>query len=668
MERTIVGTDIGGTFTDFVVIQGDQLLVHKIPSDPSNHAKPIASGLEFFALPIEAVIVHGSTVATNTLLERKGARTALITTVGFEDVLEIGRQARFNLYDLHYRAFEPLVLSEFRIGVSERVDAQGNVLVKLAQKEIEKALANVRQLGVDSVAVCLLFSFLRPEHEEEIKLALRRSMPEIFLSISSEILPEFREYERMSTVTVNSYVGPVVSRYLERIEETIQRPVRVMQSSGGSVTMELVRKQPVRTIFSGPAGGVIGAAFIGEKAGFTNLISLDMGGTSTDVSLYPGRLQTTNLSTVGGIPIGVPMIDIQTVGAGGGSLARLDIGGALTVGPESAGADPGPACYGKSDLVTVTDANLILGRILPDKFLGGRMRLNVERARNSIDILADSLGKSRELTAMGIVDVTNATIERVLRTVSLERGHDPRDFTLIPFGGAGPQHGCELASALGIPKVIIPRYPGVLSALGVAVSDVVKDYSRTVMVSDAEDMQIIAKTFLELEEEGLREMEQEGFHTARLSVDRWIDARYKGQSFELPVDWDKLTDQTLDEVNLAFHEVHDREFGYSDTNGDVEIVNARLSITALTESPTIPEEELREDIAPFKEEVEIWFGAGPIKAKLYDREALNPGHYFRGPGLVFQMDATTVVPPGWSGHVDQYRNLVLTSESTTGLF
>lgn len=660
MSNSIVGTDTGGTFTDFVLIEEDKLIIHKVPSTPSDQSQAVADGLRAIPLLSDTVISHGSTVATNALLERKGAKTALIATDGFEDIIQIGRQARHELYALDYQAPEPLVPPDLRIGIAERIDASGAVIKKLEQGEIDRLLAILSDLNVEAISVSLLFSFLRPDHEEALKSALDLLEPRPFISLSSEVLPEFREFERTSTVTVNSYVGPLVSRYLGRMEGLIGRPLRVMQSSGGSVTADLARRQPVRTILSGPAGGVIGASYVANTAGYPHLITLDMGGTSTDVSLCPGQVQMTTTSNVGGSPVSVPMIDIQTVGAGGGSLARLDVGGALLVGPESAGAVPGPACYGTGEEATVTDANLILGRMASKHFLGGRMELDVARAEMALDRLANPMGVSRQEAALGIIKVANAVVERILRTVSLEKGHDPRDFVLIPFGGAGPQHGCELATALGIPKVLVPRYPGVLSALGVAVADVVKDYSRTVMVRDDNGLALVESAYDSMESQGLSEMGNEGFSKSSLQFRRWLDVRYRGQSFELPIEWATQKRITIAGIAEIFHSAHEQRFGYKDENGAVEIVNVRLSIIAPTNRPSLAQESLSDEPAEVDEEALVWFDDGPVPTKVYDREKLKAGQRFSGPSLIFQMDATTVVPIGWTVEIDTYRNLIMT--------
>jgi N-methylhydantoinase A/oxoprolinase/acetone carboxylase beta subunit len=658
----VLGIDTGGTFTDFVLVQDGALTVHKLPSTPGDPSQSAGAGMAQMPLPDDATVAHGSTVATNALLERKGARTALVTTAGFEDVLQIGRQARHDLYALEYQAPEPLVPAELRLGVAERVDATGAVLQALTAEEVSLLLERVAGLNVDAVAISLLFSFLHPGHERAIADAVHDRYPALFVSTSSDVLPEYREYERTSTVAVNAYVGPLMSTYLSRMRDLTAHPLRIMQSSGGSITVDMASRQPVRTILSGPAGGVMGAQYVAEAAGYSHIITFDMGGTSTDVSLCPGHIQTTTGYAIGVSPIGVPVIDIHTVGAGGGSIAQVDVGGALRVGPESAGADPGPACYGVGSDATVTDANLVLERMAPSHFLGGRMALDAGRAVEAIGKLAAAMNAPVERAALGVVQVANAVMERALRTVSLERGHDPRDFTLVAFGGAGPQHACELAAALDIPRVLVPLHPGLLSALGVAMADVVKDYSRTVMIRDAGGMAGLEAAFAELETQGRAEMTAEGFQPDALEVQRSLDVRYRGQSFELPVEWPD-GDSPYDAMAAGFHQAHLQRFGYMDERNAVEVVNARLRIVAPTARPELEHGAPHQGDAPSDGEAPVWFEAGTQATHVYDREALHAGHRFKGPALVYQMDATTVVPPGWQAEVDSYRNLILIPES-----
>ncbi len=663
MTTTVVGIDVGGTFTDIAVLENGRLRVHKLPSTPDDPSRGILQGVADAAVE-SADFVHGSTVATNALLEGKGGRTALITTMGFEDMLEIGRQNRAELYDLNIDRAPPLAPSELRFGLPERVDHTGNILEDLSQASIETLLPLLEDAQVDSIAVSMLFSFLNPVHEEMVLEALRKLPGSPFISISSRVIPEFREYERTSTVVVNSYVGQRMQRYLGGLEKSLGQSLRIMQSSGGSITARLASEQPVRTILSGPAGGVVGAFYTAVQAGYPDIITLDMGGTSTDVSLCPGTIKETTGSTVGGYPISVPMIEIHTVGAGGGSIARVDRGGALAVGPQSAGADPGPACYGKGDQITVTDANLVLGRLLPDRFLGGRLALDKPRAEGLMASLASQIDATVREAALGIERVVNANMERAIRAISLERGYDPRRFTLVPFGGAGPMHSCELAEELGIPRVLVPTRPGILSALGVAIADVVKDYSRTVMLRDED----VARVRLEEEYHGMEglardELAREGLPAERMEPKRLLDARYIGQSFELTIDYPPATGRQELKKAIAdsFYKAHLQRFGYADRRERVEIVNLRLKLELKMEKPKAPPQPVAgtDPSAAKIAEEEVVFRSGPAATPLYDREKLQSGNRVQGPALVLQMDSTIVVPPGWVGPVDPYGNLVL---------
>ena len=480
---SILGVDIGGTFTDIVyytpppsIHSVGQLTVHKVPSTPKNPAQGLLAGMQDLKVVSDCVVIHGSTVATNALLERKGARAALVTTEGFADVLEIGHQDRPALYDIMQQRPPVLIPSERRLELPERLDYRGTILRAPTPDEYEKLVQQLMDCEPESIAISLLYAFRNPRHEQALAELLRVRIPEAYLSLASEILPQFREYERTSTVAVNAYVQPLMARYLNHLQEHIQGPLRIMQSSGGSISAVVAAQEPVRTVLSGPAGGVIGAFHIAKIAGHEHIITLDMGGTSTDVALCAGSITETTEAVIAGCPIGVPTVAIHTVGAGGGSIVRLDEGNALNVGPDSAGADPGPACYGKGDALTVTDANLVLGRIDPAYFLGGRFTLYPERAFERMAELAQKMGVSVQEAALGIIRVVNASMERAIRTVSLEKGYDPRLFTLLPFGGAGPLHACELAEALRIPRICIPRYPGVLSAPGMVLAPIVKDY------------------------------------------------------------------------------------------------------------------------------------------------------------------------------------------------
>jgi len=677
MANPVVGIDVGGTFTDIAVLRDGRLEVHKLPSTPDDPSVGILQGVADACPELvggvgvtRADFVHGSTVATNALLEGKGGRTALITTLGFEDVLEIGRQSRSELYNLDLERVPALAPWELRFGLPERVDHNGDIVEDLPAEAIETLVKLLEDASVDGIAVSFLFSFLNPAHEEIVLDALEKLSNRPFISISSRVLPEFREYERTSTVVVNSYVGHIMRRYLEGLEKSLGRGLRIMQSSGGSITARLASEQPVRTILSGPAGGVVGAFYTGVQAGFPEIISVDMGGTSTDVSLCPGRIKETTSANLGGYPISVPMIEIHTVGAGGGSIARVDSGGALVVGPQSAGADPGPACYGKGDQITVTDANLILGRLLPDQFLGGRLSLDRQRAEGLLSSLASEIGVDAVDAAQGIIRVVNANMERAIRTISLERGYDPRQFTLVPFGGAGPMHCCELAQELGIPRVLVPTRPGVLSALGVAIADVVKDYSRTVMLrGDGITRSRLEEEFHGMEGLARTELQQEGLPVEQMNARRFVDVRYVGQSFELTIDYPSPT-RRLDTAGMLrsivdrFYRAHLQRFGYADRREPVEIVNLRLKLELELDKPqVVPEPAGPPDpIAAQTGEAEVVFRGGPLATPLYQREMLTTGNHVSGPAVVLQMDTTLVITPEWGGVVDPYGNLVLTAK------
>ena len=666
MGDAILGVDIGGTFTDFALVDRGEIRVFKTSSTPDDPTRGVLEGLGELRVSEDTDISHGSTVATNALLELKGARTALLVTEGFEDMLEIGRQNRPSLYDFQVERPPQLVPPELRIGIRERLDSEGRVVISLTEEDARRIAQRVKESGAGAVAVSLLFSFRNPEHERLLRDALERLASDAFISVSSDLLPEYREYERTSTVVVNAYVGPPMAQYLQRLDEALGRRLRIMHSGGGSLSPEKAAREPVRTLLSGPAGGVVGAFHVASRAGFPQLITLDMGGTSTDVSLCPGHVQETNTTQIGGYPTRVPTIDIHTVGAGGGSIARVDAGGALLVGPESAGADPGPACYGRGERVTVTDANLALGRLDTGRFLDGRMSLDAERSRFYVTQLAGELGQDVVTTAEGVLRVANATMERALRTISLERGFDPRHFTLLAFGGAGPMHACALAEGLGMSRVLVPPHPGVLSALGAALSDVVKDYSRTVLLREPEvDADALKSAFRPLEEQAREDLAQDGFQGPRLRLERFLDLRYVGQSFELTVPCPPLGARVAQSAARRFHRAHRQRYGHSDTSQPTEVVAVRLKAIGPVEKPAIePEPQGSVDpAAAFLEERGVVFGGRSLATGCYDRGLLRPGNTFDGPALVLQMDSTTVIPPGWTARVDGYRNLILESSN-----
>ena len=662
MSKTILGVDIGGTFTDFALISEGQVRVFKTSSTPDDPSRAVITGLEELGVPPDADISHGSTVATNALLERKGARTALLVTEGFEDMLEIGRQNRPALYDFGVERPPQLVPPELRIGVRERLDSRGDVVIALTAGDAERIARQVQESGADAVAVSLLFSFRNPEHEGLIKDALERLGSGAYLSVSSDLLPEYREYERTSTVVVNAYVGPPMARYLRRLSDALGPRLRIMHSGGGSLSAAQASQEPVRTLLSGPAGGVVGAFQVASQAGFPQIMTFDMGGTSTDVSLCPGQVQETTSSQIGGYPTRIPTIDIHTVGAGGGSIARVDPGGALLVGPQSAGADPGPVCYGRGEQITVTDANLVLGRMDAGRFLDGRMSLDADRSRFYLEKLANELGQDVITTAEGVLRVANATMERALRAISLERGFDPRRFALVPFGGAGPMHACHLAEGLSMSGALVPPHPGVLSALGAALADVVKDYSRTLLLQESEvDADALRNAFRPMEAQAREDLAREGFPASRVVLQRFLDLRYVGQSYELTVPCPPLGANVAQAAARRFHRAHRQRYGHSDPSQPTEVVAARLKAVGPVEKPDIaPAAEGAQDPGAAQvDERPVVFGGRHTATRCYDRSLLAPGNSLAGPALVLQMDSTTVIPPNWTARVDGYGNLVL---------
>ena len=682
-----IGVDTGGTFTDFVFEKDRKLHLFKLPSTPSDPSQSITDGLKRICKNIgvdlrDVEVVHGTTVGTNALLQRRGARTALVTTKGFEDVLVIGRQARPELYNLNAIKPPSLVADELRFGVAERVVASGEVIEPLEEVELRKLTAKLKRSGVESIAVCLLFSFLHAEHEERIAAALGSlGVP---ISLSSRVLPEYREYERTSTVVINAYLQPLMGRYLNRLSKagSDTQPnnppkdrntqnkksstgfaLRVMQSSGGSISADLAAVEPVRTILSGPSGGVVGALRSALTSGFANIITFDMGGTSTDVALCDGgSIRTTNEAVVAGLPVAVSVMDIHTVGAGGGSIARVDEGGSLRVGPESAGADPGPACYGRSDLPTVTDAHVVLGHFGGGGLLGGEFRLDEKRALNALSRLAASLSEasgkrcSAITAAEGVLSVANTNMERALRHISVERGHDPRQFALLPFGGAGGLHAVELARSLRIPTIIAPTSAGALSAVGVLVADVIKDQSRTVMIGcDPESLKNLPRIFKAMEKDAQAVLKREGFTEKQQRHQRSLAMRYRGQSFELEVN------ETGASVEAAFHRVHRERYGYAQEQSQVEIVSARLRSFGLVEK--LPVEKIRSRKRRGEEKpgghAVAYVSGGRARVAVYRRDELSGGVRLKTPCIVTEYSATTLIPEDAEVVVDQFGSLII---------
>lgn len=637
----LVAVDTGGTFTDFFVLTPDGVRSHKVLSTPRDPSRAVAQGLSELGLKGAYALVHGSTVATNALLERKGARVALVTTAGFEDLIEIGRQDRPRLYALEPRKVPPLVARRLRFGLAERVGPGGKVLRRPTAQDLKALLRRLRGSRVESLALCLLHAYANPTHE---RLAARTlSALGKSLSVSSEICPEFREYERASTVCVNAYVAPVMTSYLERLQKRLRRPIRVLQSNGGALSVREASRQAVRTLLSGPAGGALGALRAAEAAGYPRLLTLDMGGTSTDMSLIDGALEFTSEATLGDFPVKTPMIRIDTIGAGGGSLAWIDAGGALRVGPQSAGADPGPVCYGRGGRqLTVTDAHVALGRIPPRHFLGGRMRLFPERIEKPLNLLARRLKLPPLQAAEGVVAVANANMARSLRVLSLQRGHDPRRFALLPFGGAGPLHAAELAEALQIPRVLIPPRPGLLSAYGMAFAEWRRDYVRTVLWPERDaSLAALRKIFEGLKARARRDARSDRIAPRSLRFEAVFDLRYAGQSFELGLPF-------RPGFRKDFDAAHRRRYGHAYRGRPIEVVNLRLQAAAKADDRAPPDEiPARGRLPKTADATRLYWRGERFEAPVFLRESLTARASVSGPALVAEFSATTFVPPGW---------------------
>ncbi len=656
-----IGVDAGGTFTDFVVLRDDgSLESFKLPSDPRAPARVILAGIERAArgrqvgdLPHPVVdVVHGTTAATNALLERKGARTAFVTTAGFEDLLEIGRQNRAELYNLTPAPRRLFVERGLCFGVEERMDPHGSVLRAPTAAGLRRLAAKLRRARVRSIAICFLHSYQNPAHEraaiEVLAKALARE--DVYLCASHQISPEFREYERASTTAVNAYVGPLMEAYLSELERAhghLEKAfgfrIAIMQSNGGLLSARDARRHPVRTVLSGPAGGVVGVVACARAGGFRRVLGFDMGGTSTDVSLADGAPRETTEAVIDGLPIRIPMLDIHTVGAGGGSIARVDAGGLLRVGPESAGAEPGPACYGKGTDATVTDAHVVLGRM--EALLGGSLPMDADRAAAAVERIASQLKLPLAVAAAGILRVANANMERAIRKVSVERGYDARDFALAAFGGCGGLHACEIARELGIRTVIVPRYAGALSALGMLMADAVRDYSAGVLGrSDPETR------FAQLERRALRESPGA---PGTIVIERSADLRYLGQSYEINVPFTG----TFAACAARFHRQHAKLYGYSNPGRDVEVVTIRVRARTLLPKPrlTAPHSPAGRGVAR-----RVFVDGSWHNLKVWNRQDL--GATTRpGPALVLDYGSTTLIPPGWRFRLDRSGSILIES-------
>jgi N-methylhydantoinase A len=599
-------------------------------------------------------IIHGSTVATNALLERKGAKTALITTDGFRDVLHIGRQNRRDLYDLFADRPAPLAPREWRFEISERVNYRGEIQQELDVGQLQKALSSIQKSGIESIAVCLLFSFANPQHEITVNDTLEKlGIP---ISVSHQILPEFREYERTSTTVINAYISPVMGRYLTKLADGLppSASLQIMQSNGGMIQPQQAEREAVRCILSGPAGGVIGAQMVARAAGLEHVLGFDMGGTSTDVSLIDGSPTISTSSEISGLPVHIPMLAIHTVGSGGGSIAYRDAGGGLQVGPHSAGADPGPACYGIGEEPTVTDANVFLGRIQPEFFLGGEMPLYPERSNKAIGKLALSLNITPQACALGILAIANAHMARALRVISVEKGYDPRDFALLSFGGGGGLHAVDLAREVGVDTTIIPPQAGTLSALGMLMADVVKDYSQTVMLTGDTPFTGLEKRIQALQTKGQAEVLRQGVRANDIRFESSLDLRYTGQSFELNIPFSQS-------FIHAFHALHQKQYGYQDKSAQIEIVNIRLKAIGLVHKPALPTLEAASGAvssALIGERI-VAYTNGEKNTPFYAGERLLHGHTFAGPAMVIYKDTTILITEKDRATVDSFGNVLI---------
>jgi N-methylhydantoinase A len=648
-----VAIDTGGTFTDCVYLKDGQLVVLKVLSTPHDPGEAVLNGLAQISPGWKTVVRHGTTVGTNAMLQRKGARVAFVTTKGFEDTISIGRQARPKLYDWFQPAPECLVPEELRFGIRERTSPECEQLCEVDPEELRLLVKRIHEAGAETIALSLLFSFANPKNECVVAAGLEQlGLP---LSVSHRILPEFREYERASTVVANAYLAPTVGTYLDHLAERVEDEyedsrLEVMQSSGGIISARVASSEPVRTVLSGPAGGVVGAYKLASMAGFDRIIGFDMGGTSTDVCLVDkdaGGLHISNESMVSGIPIGVPMLDIHTAGAGGGSIARFDAGGMLRVGPESAGSVPGPICYGRGELPTVTDANLVLGRLDPESFLGGAVKLDASRTRRFMERAKGSIPTIEDF-AVGILQVIETSMAKAIRVISIEKGFDPRDFTLVAFGGGGPVHACQLANALRVPRVLVPALPGALSAVGILLADTMREYSRTVMVPVGSPLDGV---FEEMEAVGAKDFESEGLEGVSY---RSVDLRYKGQGYELNVPYGP-------DIALQFQALHQRRYGFMNESRPLEVVNLRVRMVA-------PAEKFEQSRQPLREgdggqalvgTRKVYFEGEFQVTRIYDRGKLRCGDSFVGPAIVTEYSSATILPPGDVLRVDERSNLVI---------
>ena len=684
----MIGVDVGGTFTDFSVfnLETGELFHYKDSSTPGDPSRAIVKGvkdvLEIKKAQARDVVylAHGTTVGTNALIEKKGARVGLITTEGFKDLMEIGNQKRPSLYDLQAQKPVPLIPSGCNIGVRERIRYDGSVYTPLDEENVRQAVRQLKQYGVQAIAVCTLFSFINPAHENRIKEIIAEEYPEVYTTISSELAPEFREYSRMSTTVLNSYLGPVMKKYVNNFQTSvremgIQAEPYITQSNGSIISIKETIDCPIKCAVSGPSAGVVAASFIGRQCNADKIITFDMGGTSADISLIENFTpQVSNEREVEGYPARIPMINIITIGAGGGSIAQIDEGGALKVGPKSAGAVPGPACYGRGGTQpVVTDANIVLGKLNQKRILGGRMEVYLDLAHEALDrCICEKSGLSRAQAANGIITVVNSNMVRAVRSVSVEKGYDVREFSLMAFGGAGPLHACEVAKELGIRQVIIPPHPGTLCSLGLLLADTKFDMSRTLILEGkVENLPKFNEQFADMIHQGSEALDREGVTKERRCFEFAVDMRYQRQNFEIsiPVPTGEMTEQDLRRAIADFHAEHKRSYGYCNEQAPVQFVSYRASAIGIIDKPEMAEQPLCPAApapVPLETRSVLFQGESEYRpTPVYRRESFIPGQSIAGPCICEQMDTTLLVPESWIIHVDGYGNLKIDYEEGT---
>lgn len=679
----MIGVDVGGTFTDFSVFDSEtkRLFHYKHSSTPDDPSRSIVSGIHYI-LESEGIdpvaveyLAHGTTVATNALIEKRGARMGLITTKGFKDLMEIGNQKRPSLYDLLKEKPESLIPSGLKCEVEERLLHDGSVKIPLNEEDVRKAVRFFQEQNVTTIAVCTLFSFINPAHERRIREIILEEYPGAYVSISSELVSEFREYSRMSTTVLNAYLGPVMKKYVENFQNSVRESgiavaPYVTQSNGSIISIAETVECPIKTAVSGPSAGVVGATYIGRQCGIDKIITFDMGGTSADISLIKdGKAQVSYERMVEGYPARIPMIDIITVGAGGGSIAAIDEGGALKVGPRSAGAVPGPACYMRGgENPTVTDANILLGKLNRHKILGGRMDVDWNLAHDAIQKkISEKSALSVEDAAAGIISVVNSNMVRAIRVVSVERGYDAREFTLMAFGGAGPLHACEVARELGITQVLLPPAPGTLCSLGLLMADTRFDLSQSyIMIAEAQNLSEMNRIFSQLTEEGDKMLENEGIAKEDRAFVYSLDCRYERQNYEITVEipTGEITEEVLAGLVEQFHQEHERSYGYYDQKKKIQMVNYRVGAIGTIDKPDLSEHPVEENPqvpAPVEVRKVRFEGSSEyLDTNIYQRTQLPCGCTVSGPAIIEQMDSTSIIPPGWRAYNDPFLNLIVT--------